>query len=1255
MRTRRIILSLLFSIFSFIGISNATNVNPQWTIVGSSYASAQWSSISPSINYRAQLNTAIGFGGGTMVVDTITVNTSWTFTNLNGNTSYYLRVKISSEVNGNYVAIATKTAPTTTLLNPIFSNVSTGSFSLNWTAVPGRSFIVALSSNSLFNPIFSSKTLSTNTTSYGTLNQNTSYYLKVKVSTETDLSYLINNVSTKTLSLPTTTQIIPTFTGVFGTSLTVNWTNISGSTYIAVLSSSNTFATILSSANIFTNTTSYTNLNSQSTYYFKVKITTESNLGYSSTISTITISTTPIIVISTTNLNPTVTSVSTNTINLTWSNVVGTSYIAVLSSAATIISSTTLSSNTTIYSNLSPSTTYSFKVKISTENDNGYFTVSTRTDNLVIPILPSTTSLTATYSNVQFTSATIAWTSITGVTYVIALSSNNFTNVLSSNSFTNNTTNYTNLLEGTTYYFKVKISSESDLGYSSVITTTTRITPVVIVTTTSLNPVLTNVQYSSFSVSWNSVTNSTYVIVLTSASVELSSFTLTTNITSFNGLNPSTTYTFKIKVSTESDFGYSLNSVSTRTLSLPISVLISSTILSPDFSAVYQSSLSVTWNQVTGSSYRAVLSSGGITVSSIVVTGGTTNFVNLDTNTTYQFKVKIDTETDNSYTLNTISTKTLAPFSPVVERSTTTLNPSFTAVNITSLTITWPLISGSSFNVVLSSGDLTILSSTTLTSNTTTFIGLNNDTTYSFKIKISTEQDTSYVVNTISTITKSIIIQPVVLSTTVLNPSFTVFTTSLTVNWTGAGTNYVIVLTSAGVTLSTAVCNTNTTSYTNLNPDTTYSFKLKVSTESDGAYGFNTISTKTLSLPVIVLISSTSLNPQFTSIQTSSLSISWLNMSSTYTVVLTSAGIVLSSASITAGNTTYIGLAGSTTYQFKIKLSSETDSAYLLNLVSTTTKIATFESGGESTTNIHPLITGVTTGSVSIGWDNVGSGFTIVISSKNDFSLILSSKSLSANSTTYTGLTEDTSYFLKVKISSESDNGYLSVSTKTNLIPVVITSTATTNLSAGSSSNIYITSFTFTWLNINSIYTIALSTSQTYVPTTSSGNVNANTSSYFNLEAGGTYYFKVKLSTENDSGYYSTTINMLQFPVTSTGTSVDTSTKTEVEDEPKISTETKKVEIDIIPGRTFTPNGDGINDSIFLDVHVKTDAVKESKIYDIHAAVVADFKKSVKNSDIITFEWDGKDQSGRDVPSGVYMYQVILNGSVLRGSIFIIH
>jgi gliding motility-associated-like protein len=83
--------------------------------------------------------------------------------------------------------------------------------------------------------------------------------------------------------------------------------------------------------------------------------------------------------------------------------------------------------------------------------------------------------------------------------------------------------------------------------------------------------------------------------------------------------------------------------------------------------------------------------------------------------------------------------------------------------------------------------------------------------------------------------------------------------------------------------------------------------------------------------------------------------------------------------------------------------------------------------------------------------------------------------------------------------------------------------------------------------------------------------------------------------------------------------------------------------------RLFTPNGDTSNEEVTFEY----ENIKESSIvcwiYDIKGAVVRqlDIVETGENK----FTWNGKDEDGNVAPSGIYIYQIEVEGKTINGTI----
>lgn len=85
--------------------------------------------------------------------------------------------------------------------------------------------------------------------------------------------------------------------------------------------------------------------------------------------------------------------------------------------------------------------------------------------------------------------------------------------------------------------------------------------------------------------------------------------------------------------------------------------------------------------------------------------------------------------------------------------------------------------------------------------------------------------------------------------------------------------------------------------------------------------------------------------------------------------------------------------------------------------------------------------------------------------------------------------------------------------------------------------------------------------------------------------------------------------------------------------------------------RIFTPNSDGFNDKALFHFDNPELLPVTGKVYDISGAEVAPL--AVGNDPATLLMWDGKDESGRLVPGGIYLYQIDFQGKFVTGTVVV--
>jgi len=85
--------------------------------------------------------------------------------------------------------------------------------------------------------------------------------------------------------------------------------------------------------------------------------------------------------------------------------------------------------------------------------------------------------------------------------------------------------------------------------------------------------------------------------------------------------------------------------------------------------------------------------------------------------------------------------------------------------------------------------------------------------------------------------------------------------------------------------------------------------------------------------------------------------------------------------------------------------------------------------------------------------------------------------------------------------------------------------------------------------------------------------------------------------------------------------------------------------------RIITPNGDRRNDSVFFRFDTNLSGLPiETSIFDIHGAKVSNM---TFNSNQTALVWDGKDDGGRSIPAGIYLYSIKIGKNLATGAVVV--
>jgi len=84
--------------------------------------------------------------------------------------------------------------------------------------------------------------------------------------------------------------------------------------------------------------------------------------------------------------------------------------------------------------------------------------------------------------------------------------------------------------------------------------------------------------------------------------------------------------------------------------------------------------------------------------------------------------------------------------------------------------------------------------------------------------------------------------------------------------------------------------------------------------------------------------------------------------------------------------------------------------------------------------------------------------------------------------------------------------------------------------------------------------------------------------------------------------------------------------------------------------RIFTPNNDGLNDEVYFEYANPNRRGVVCRIFDVRGALVRQLDIGQTET---SFAWDGRDEKGKVVPSGVYLYQLEGEGKVINGTVVV--
>ncbi|MCR3760143.1 hypothetical protein KYB31_14285 [Clostridium felsineum] len=507
---------------------------------------------------------------------------------------------------------------------------------------------------------------------------------------------------------------------------------------------------------------------------------------------------------------------------------------------------TGITSNSYVITGLTPGTAYSYRVRADVSTGVGDWS------GLVTQSTLSTVSnVTAAVTS---TSMTVNWTAVVGATsYDVEVDGKVITGI-TSNSYV-----ITGLTAGTDHTYRVRVITAAGTGEWTELTTGTTVSIVGNVTAV--------VTSTSMTLNW------TAVVGVTSYDIEVDGKVITgITDTSYviTDLTPGTSHSYRIRVITSVGVGDWSNITTKSTLSVVGNVT----------TAVTSTSITLNWAAVTGAVSYDVEVDGkvitGVTGTNYIITGLTAG-------------------TDHTYRVRVIFAEGTSDWSKLVTQSTLSVVANVTStVTSTSMTVNWTAVVGAtSYDIEV---DGKVITGVTNTSYVIT--GLTPGTDHSYRVRVVTAAG----IGEWTTLTKGTTI------TIVSNVTSSVSSTSITASWAAVvgAISYDIEVDGKVITGITS----NSYVITGLTPGTDYSYKVRVVT-SAGISDWSQLVTET-TIGVVNNVTAV--------LNNNSMTVSWTAASGAASYDIEVNGTIISG--ITGTNYVITGLTPGTTYTYKVRVNT---------------------------------------------------------------------------------------------------------------------------------------------------------------------------------------------------------------------------------------------------------------------------------------------------------------------------------------------
>ncbi|TPW21567.1 MAG: psrP, partial [Elusimicrobia bacterium] len=1060
--------------------------------------------------YRALLSTTSAFtGGGDASSDTL--NAAATFSGLSANTTYYFKLKALGGLGPDSAftaTLASATWPNAPVTGAV-SAVTAGSETLGWAAnanPAGTLYAAQLSTASNFSGTLASSATTGTSATFASLAANTTYYLRVRALGHggTESAYAVATASATDANAVAAASV----TLSASDSVRLGWTanaNPAGTLYSAQLSTAADFGGTLASSRTLGTQADFSALTANTTYYLRIQA-----LGHGGSPSAYQVApasaTLPALPASSA-----ANAVTTSTLQLGWAangNPAGTLYSAQVAAtadfAAPLASSRTVAS-TALFTGLTPNATYTLRVRALGHSGalSSYAVASASATEPNVPAAPAVQTVGGTGLRLLWESAANA----EGSRYDATLSTaSNFSGTLVSSQTTALHATFNALTANTTYYLRVRTAGFG--GTASAFGATVSSFTTVGAAMPS-PPAATLAAATALTVAWTDGINAAgtrYRALLSTApgfagGADASSDT--SNLSAvFSGLSVNATYYFKVKAlgGAGPDSAYTSATASSTLANAPLTAAVS---------AVTATTSRLDWavnGNPAGTPFLAELSAASDfsgTPASSRTFGSSALFSALTPNATYYLRVRA---LGHGGALTAFSvagasaTDVNAPLSAAVS-----------AVTPTTAQLAWGTNANPAGTLYLAQLSTAAGFGGTLASSRTFsaqagFTGLTANTTYYLRVLAQGHggSESAYAVAAASATEANAPTAAVVLAAS---------GTSVQLGW-GANANPSGTLYSAQLSTSSGFAAPVTSSRTaglqalfaDLGANATYYLRVRAEGVGGALSGFSaTVSTFTTSAAL------SPVSAAVVSAAASSLSTQWGNggnpAGTPYRALLSTspafAGAGDGSSDTLNTSAVFTGLSANTTYYFKVKALGGLgpDSAFTAALASATLPNAP----------VTAAVTAVTTSTAQLGWGgNANPGGTLYaaqVAATADFASPLSSSRTFATTASFTGLTPNATYYLRVR--AVGHGGFLSD------YAVAAASATDANVPTGAAvQTVGGTGLRLLWDAAGnaegSRYDANLSTASNFTGTLASSRTAALFATFNGLTANTTYYLRVR-------------------------------------------------------------------------------------------------------------------------------------------------